>query len=173
MQASEKTNHFHADALRKGRCSEKFGLYLITKCVKKPAILTPSQRSDAVEALLFSRQAGDVLLHAFVVMPDHWHCLLSLAGEKTLGKTVEVIGRRARYLARQRAETIGWVSGFHDRKIRAGESVTDIVRYIENNPVRKTLVGNASEWLWSSANPQYQHRLDRSFLDHERWSDRR
>jgi putative transposase len=161
----------HAMNLRKGRCSEPLGLYLLTKCVASGNDLKVEQRNAIVSALFFGVEKGDMRLHAFVVMPDHWHALISLGMELSLEEVVESISRRTNYQLRLQGDRVSWQRGFHDRKIRQNESVTDIVRYIEYNPVRKNMVVLPEEWQWSSAYMGFSERLDRSFLGHERWEE--
>ena len=69
---------FHEKDLRKGRCSQSGGLYLITKCLQRAQELMPDQRTNVVDALLYARSRRLVLIHAFVVMPDHWHVLIAM-----------------------------------------------------------------------------------------------
>jgi REP element-mobilizing transposase RayT len=159
----------HQEALRHGRFSQAWGLYYVTKCLQPAARFTPSQSADVVQAFLHGRTQGWLLLHAFVVMPDHWHALLSLQAEKTLPQVVHALCRHASFNSRKLDYPLLRQTGFHDHKIRSGESVVDIVRNIENNPVRKQLVATPAEWAWSSAATNFQDQLDRNFLGHERW----
>ena len=159
----------HAGALRKGRYSESLGLYFLTKCTLNHHVLTDDQRVDLVTAFFHFRDTSDLLLHAFVVMPDHWHVLLSLGTHLSLAELMHGINRHASYRARQTGVAIPWHREYHDHKLRPEESVVDIVQYIEANPTRKALVEQTEEWSWSSAHPQYRDKLDRAFLGHERW----
>ena len=68
----------HAANLRKGRLSQLRGLYYITKCTTRPFTLTSQQRTDVVGSFFHFRELAYLLLHAFVVMPDHWHALFTL-----------------------------------------------------------------------------------------------
>ena len=161
----------HQGDLRKGRFSQKYGLYLVTKCVAHGHSLTAAQRCDVAQAMHYVRGSGFTLLHAFVVMPDHWHALISLTEACTLDQVVWKICRRARY--RWRDAVCGgysWQEGYHDHKVREGESVVSVVRYVEANPVRKGLCEVADEWDHSSAHREHKAQLDRSFLGHERWA---
>jgi putative transposase len=160
----------HQVDLRSGRYSQPWGLYLITKCAVRPVSFRAAQKQDIVSALLYARQQAWMKLHAFVVMSDHWHALLSLNSDKPLSRLVGDLARRSRFNWQGTTNDYQWQSGFHDHKVRSGESVVDIVRYIENNPVRKQLVAMPAEWTWSSAAPQFHEQLDRNFLGHERWS---
>jgi len=159
-----------AGALRKGRFSASLGLYFLTKCTLDHHVLTNVQRDDLIAAFFHFRDAGDLQLHAFVVMPDHWHVLLSLGTRLSLPELVRVINRHASFHSRQAGIAVPWQHAYHDHKLRPDESVVDMVHYIEANPTRKNLVGQTDQWAWSSAHPQHRDRLDRTFLGHERWS---
>ena len=160
----------HQADLRRGRYSQPWGLYLVTKCAVRPVSFNTAQKQDIVSALYYARQQAWLKLHAFVVMNDHWHALLSLNSDKPLSRLVGDLSRRSRFAWQETTSDYQWQTGFHDHKIRAEESVVDIVRYIENNPVRKQLVATSAEWAWSSAAANFNDQLDRNFLGHERWA---
>lgn len=160
----------HQAALRRGRYSQPWGLYLITKCAVRPICFSAAQKADVVTALYYARQQAWLKLHAFVVMNDHWHALISLNVDKSLGRIVGDLCRRSRFPWQGTANDYQWQTSFPDHKVRPGESVVDIVRYIENNPVRKQLVAVPGEWVWSSAAPGFCDKLDRRFLGYERWA---
>ena len=159
----------HAGALRKGRFSESLGLYFLTKCTQDHQVLTDEQRTDLITAFFHFRDAGHLQLHAFVVMPDHWNILISLGTQLPLPELVRVINRHASFRSRQSGIAVPWQRDYHDHKLRPGESVVDMVQYVETNPTRNNLLARAEEWPWSSAHPLYRDRLDRAFLGPERW----
>jgi putative transposase len=145
------------------------GLYFVSK--RLTTELPDRYRDDIVAALFHARTNEAIYLYAFVVMPDHWHALFSLRTEEALGTRMNAICRYASFEWRHKSGAYQWQSGFHDHKLRPGESVVDTVRYIETNPVRKSLVAFAKDWRWSSANPGFAGDLDRSFLGMERWRE--
>ncbi|MBI3896357.1 MAG: hypothetical protein HY313_10560 [Acidobacteria bacterium] len=51
-----------------------------------------------------------------------------------------------------------WQRGFSDHRIRDGEDYATHLEYIEQNPVKRRLLGIANEYPWSSASKQF--RLD-------------
>ncbi len=155
--------------LGKGRYSEAYGLYNITKCCSTGADLSDNQRQDVVDALLYFRGKGKLYLQAFVVMPDHFHLLMNLTDAYALDICMNQLERRASFPSRSNGSSMPWQERFHDHKIRSGESVLDLVNYIEQNPVRGELVEKAEDWQWSSANPEYEDKLDREFLGLDRW----
>jgi len=103
--------------------------------------------------LLSSRD--EVLLHAFVLMPDHFHLLLTLNqdnNEANISKVVKSLkGRSARGLnfIFEREGNL-WQKGFHDRIIRVEKSIRRAIEYIHNNPVEAGLVKNPGDWPFSS-----------------------
>jgi putative transposase len=106
-----------------------------------------------LESLLHYRDTGVYLLHSFVLMPDHFHVLLTLAQGKTLERAVQFIkGGSARKLALERHMHFPvWQRGFSDHRIRDVEDFAGHNRYIEQNPVRKKFVSDARDFRWSSA----------------------
>ncbi|MGB2635070.1 MAG: transposase [Candidatus Acidiferrum sp.] len=114
-----------------------------------------------IDSLLHYRGEGVFSLHAFVLMPDHFHILLTLPQGKTLERAVQYIkGGSARKLALERSMHFPvWQRGFSDHRIRDEADFASHVRYIADNPVRKKLVCEAKEFRWSSASGTYA--LDR------------
>ena len=155
--------------LRKARFSQPGSLYFLTKCVQHGYVLSEQQRNSIVEALYWYRGLGHMRLHAFVVMTDHWHALLSLGVTEDLSILMRNICRHSNFLSRKTSKLICWQKGFYDHKIREHEQVVDIIHYIEANPVRKELTTESECWPWSSAYPQFVGRNDRTWLGHERW----
>lgn len=163
-------NEPHQRNLRTGRYSTPFGIYHVTKCLILGAPhLSEVQRDDVVAALLHFRERQIILLHSFVIMPDHWHALISLSDTKPLNLTIRDLIRRASFPSRERGAAIEWQKSFHDHKAREGESIVEIRRYIEGNPVRKGLVAQPELWRWSSAHRDHREKLDRHLLGFERW----
>jgi len=81
------------------------------------------------------------LLHAWVVMPNHVHVLVSLVGETTLGGLLHAWkGFTARKIneRRGRAGSI-WQKSYFDRLVRDWEHFARCARYIRANPSKAEL----------------------------------
>jgi putative transposase len=106
-----------------------------------------------VETLVHYRAKGIYKLHAFVVMPDHIHVLLTPASDVTLERAVQHIkGGSARRLGEELLLRFPvWQKGFTDHRIRDRADFQVHVRYIEQNPVKLRLVEAAVDYVWSSA----------------------
>jgi putative transposase len=135
------------------------GTYFVTSRTWQSRELFVAESFSAVflESLLRYRQEGAYSLHAFVLMPDHFHILLTLAPDKSLERVVQYIkGGSARRLALERNMSFPvWQRGFSDYRIRDAADFAAHVRYIWENPVRKRLVTVANEFRWSSACDAY------------------
>ena len=96
------------------------------------------------------------LLHAFVVMPDHIHVLLT--PETSLEKAVQFIKGGFSYRAKKelRSNMEVWQKGFSDHRIRDLADYDGHVVYIDENPVRKRLCERASEFPYSSAHSGFE-----------------
>ena len=91
-------------------------------------------------------------LHAWVVMSNHVHLLIQ--PHIVLSRITESIKR---YSAREANKILGltgqpfWAIASYDRWVRTPREFDDIVRYIEDNPVKAGLVTNPEAYPWSSA----------------------
>ncbi len=88
-------------------------------------------------------------LHAFVVMPDHLHLLLTPAPDVSLEKALQFIKGGFSFRLKSKREV--WERGFNEVQIRDLEKFEACRRYIEENPVRGRLVTAAEEYPFSSA----------------------
>jgi putative transposase len=90
-------------------------------------------------------------LHAFVVMPDHFHVLITPAG--ALEKAVQFIkggfSHRAKVELGSSMEV--WQKGFSDHRIRDLSDFENHVKYIHENPVRAGLCATSADYPYSSA----------------------
>jgi putative transposase len=90
------------------------------------------------------------LLHEFVVMPDHFHILLT--PKTSLEKTVQFIKGGFSYRAKKElgSNMEVWQKGFSDHRIRDAGDYLRHVDYIRQNPVRRNLCQCGEEYPYSS-----------------------
>ena len=105
---------------------------------------------------LYHYRGGAYLLHEFVLMPDHFHILIT--PQITLERAVQYVKGGFSFRAKK---ALGsgmevWQKGFQDHRIRDGEDCAVHVRYIHENPVRKRLCESPWDYVWSSARPGYE-----------------
>jgi REP element-mobilizing transposase RayT len=95
---------------------------------------------------------ADCDLHAWVIMPNHVHLLLTPHTNVS-----SLLCSLKGYSARQANKLLGqtgqlfWQDESYDHLVRTGEEFRRIERYIIDNPVKAGLVESAEKFLWSSA----------------------
>lgn len=96
------------------------------------------------------------LLHEFVLMPDHFHLLMSPSA--ALEKSIQMIkggfSFRAKKELGSNAEV--WQRGFSDHRIRDLRDYEMHVHYIHLNPVKRRLCDKPEEYCYSSAYPGWK-----------------
>jgi REP element-mobilizing transposase RayT len=115
----------------------------MTICVanRRPVFGNPSLARDAVNLLKALSFECGVTLHAYCVMPDHIHVLLSPNADTGGIEFVRLLkGRLATTLRRLGVSGRVWQRSFHDRAIRQEENFREVIQYILHNPVRAGLV---------------------------------
>jgi putative transposase len=113
----------------------------------------PQVAEILVHRILVCRDKSAYQLHEFVVMPNHFHLLLTPGETTSLEKVVQLIkGGSSHEIHRQTGNQMEiWQAGFHDWTIRDGEDYLAKVRYIHLNPVQASLVERPEDWIFGSA----------------------
>jgi len=111
-----------------------------------------------LQTLYHYRREGRYFLHAFVLMPDHVHVLLTPAKDVTIERAVQLIKGAYSHalgtLIGRNSEV--WQRGFTDHRIRDDKDFAHHQNYIHQNPVVGCLVLNASEYRYCSAFPGFK-----------------
>jgi putative transposase len=96
------------------------------------------------------------LLHGFVVMPDHFHVLIT--PQESLEKSVQRIKGGFSFQANKAFEWRGdiWIAGFSDHRIRDVGDFETHERYIARNPVEARLAKSVGEYAYGSANGRFE-----------------
>jgi putative transposase len=91
-------------------------------------------------------------IHAYVLMTNHVHLLLTPHSEHGIGKTMQMLGRYyVQYYnyCYRRTGTL-WEGRYRATLIDSEAYLLTCMRYIELNPVRAGMVAHPSEYPWSS-----------------------
>jgi REP element-mobilizing transposase RayT len=107
----------------------------------------------AVEQLLADRDRYRFALLSFVLMPDHAHFIVVPAPGFGISQTMRLIkGNISRHI-NEHGGTIGsvWQDGFYDRVARSREDLNDMIKYVEENPVKAGLSDSVASYPYSSA----------------------
>jgi putative transposase len=106
-----------------------------------------------LDVLMEQRVKNRFHLHAFVLMPDHMHAILTPAPDVSLEKAVQFIKGNFSHLLKSKLAV--WTPSFNETQIRNLESFESFRRYILQNPVRATLAATAEAFPYSSAGRQH------------------
>jgi putative transposase len=95
----------------------------------------------------------DCECHAYVLMTNHVHLLLTPRRHGALAKVMKLLSQRyTQYVNFTYCRTGSiWEGRYKSSVIDVDHYLLTCYRYIELNPVRAAMVGRPSEYLWSSA----------------------
>lgn len=153
-------------------------LYFVTVTVVDWAdLLTrPIYKEIIIESLKHCQSSKGLHVHAFVIMSNHWHAILSTDQirlsdimrdikkhtSKVLIRTMtEINESRRRWMLRKfgfAADRVRkgvnykvWKDGFHPVHLHTNRMIEDRVNYIHQNPVEEGYVYEAEHYVYSSA----------------------
>ena len=100
---------------------------------------------------LYHYRGSAYLLHEFVIMPDHFHALIT--PQTSLEKAVQFMKGGFSYRAKKElgSNMEVWQKGFQDHRIRDASDWAVHVSYIHNNPVKERFCERPDEFPCSSA----------------------
>jgi putative transposase len=134
-----------------------YSCYFITASAFQKQKLLQSDRMARLflEVLQHYRLQNKYLLHEFVLMPDHFHLLITPT--ETRERALQLIKGGFSFRARKELGFVReiWQMSFYDRRVRDLEEYRAFREYIHMNPVKRRLVSVAPEYPYSSAHPGF------------------
>jgi REP element-mobilizing transposase RayT len=155
------------------------GVYFITiTVVNWIDLLTRKEYKDIViDSLKYCQQGKGLVLHAFVIMTNHLHLLVSAEDNYVLSDiirdfkkhTAKKIIEEMKFINESRQEWLlrgfgkaadkikrnskykVWQDGFHPIEVLTGDMLLQKLAYIHDNPVNEGWVYEASDYVYSSA----------------------
>jgi len=110
----------------------------------------------------------DVAIHAYVLMSNHFHLLVTPQSSDGLPQMMQAVGRRyVRYFndSQQRSGTL-WEGRYRSTLIQTDRYLLACMAYIDLNPVRAGLVAQAADYPWSSHGHYIGRRADKLVTPH-------
>lgn len=119
---------------------------------RRPTFQSVRDHMVYLDFLFEVSRATDVSIHAYVLMTNHVHLLVTPESEDAPARLMQSIGRRyVRYFNTRYARTgTLWESRYRSSVIDSEHYLLACARYIERNPVRAGMVGTPAEYSWSS-----------------------
>ena len=117
-----------------------------------------------------SRRFG-CTIHAYVLMTNHVHLLLTPAKADSAGLMMKHLGQRyVQYVNRvyRRSGTL-WEGRFRSCLTQSEDYVLACYRYIELNPVRAGMVRHPRDYRWSSFHANGDGKQDAMVVPHEQY----
>jgi putative transposase len=126
------------------------GIYFVTSVTsnRRRLFQIPANAELFIETLQRYRREDNYRMHAFVVMPDHIHLLITPQGT-TLERVMGLI--KGGFSYRLGSKLPVWQRGFTDHRIRDDSDFEIRREYIHQNPVRARIVERPEAYLYSSA----------------------
>lgn len=128
---------------------------------RRPIFFAPDDYARYREWLHLAAVVNGCAIHAYVLMPNHVHLLVTPRDEDSLPKTMQSLGRR---YVRHMNWSYGRSGTMWEGRYRAAMIDTEMFflpcsRYIEMNPLRSKLVEHPRDYQWSSyrANASGEH----------------
>ncbi|PTT18134.1 transposase [Acidovorax sp. HMWF029] len=109
-----------------------------------------------------------VAVHAYVLMDNHFHLLVTPAADDGLPKMMQAVGRRyVQYFNRRHARTgTLWEGRYRSTVLQPDKYMLPCMVYLDLNPVRAGMVANAADYPWSSHAHWLGVRNDRLLTPH-------
>lgn len=110
----------------------------------------------------------EVALHAYVLMDNHFHLLVTPATNDALPRLMQAVGRRyVRYFndRTQRTGTL-WEGRYRSTLVQSESYLLTCMAYLDLNPVRAGIVQSPSEFPWSSHGHYIGQRSDKLITPH-------
>lgn len=91
-------------------------------------------------------------IHAFVLMTNHVHMLLSSPAPTNISRMMQLLGRYYSPYINKKHNRSGsiWEGRFKSSLVSDDQYLLTCMRYIELNPVRAMMVSSPSDYRWSS-----------------------
>ena len=140
--------------------------FITASCYHRLPLLGSASRRDLfLEALEQARQRYQFVVVGYVVMPEHFHLLMSEPERGDPSVVLKVIKQRfARLIGKppgdgpaeqfqQKSEdqpSRVWQKRFYDFNVWTAHKEREKLHYMHRNPVKRGLVDQAEQWVWSS-----------------------
>jgi putative transposase len=107
-------------------------------------------------------------IHAYVLMTNHVHLLLTPGGDRAASRLMQSLGRRYVQYANRFYRRSGslWEGRYKSSLVEAEDYLLSCMRYIELNPVRAGMCADPGQYRWSSYWSNGLGRIDARLTPH-------
>ena len=135
---------------------------------RQPELNEPERRDLFLRILEQARQKYRFVVHGYVIMPEHFHLLMTEPEVGDPSVVMKVL--KERFTKKLRTKSAGapliasfamsgfphrdpapvWQKRFYDFNVRTEQKQIEKLRYMHRNPVKRGLVERPEQWEWSS-----------------------
>ena len=124
--------------------------FITSSCYGRlPLLASPTARDRFLEVLERVRHRLQFVVIGYVVMPEHFHLLMS---EPEIGTPSEAM-KRLKHQTAFRLKHVGehlWQHRFYDFSVWSAKKRIEKLKYMHRNPLVRGLVAKPEDWKWSS-----------------------
>ncbi len=130
--------------------------HVINRAVMRLQIFNSNEDYLQLEKIIEATQKEiDMHIFAYIIMPNHWHFLLSSQKDGDLGLFMHRLTNAHTRQVRAKTKTTGTGPLYQGRYksfiIENDPHLLTVLKYIERNPVRAKLSQETEDWRWGSA----------------------
>ena len=135
---------------------------------RRAIFVDEADRTRYLKTLREIAAAGGLAVHAYVLMPNHVHLLVTPQAAGDVGRAMQALGRRyVRWFNDRHTRTGALFEGrYRSTVIEAERYLLACMRYVELNPVRAGLAAQPGEFRWSSHRHHVGSAVDPLITDH-------
>lgn len=104
--------------------------------------------------LLEAKELTNMRILAYCIMPNHWHLILHPRNDSDLSEFMRWLTTTHVRQVRTKTNSIGhghlYQGAYKSFIVETEKYLLQLIRYIEQNPLRAKMVKEAQDWRWSS-----------------------
>ena len=137
--------------------------FITSSCYHRQPFLASARRRDLFLKILEEvRQKYQFVVWGYVVMPEHFHLLISEPAKRTVAVAMQVLKQRVSRRCRRKLTHAQiplwqaelpprfWQRRSYDFNVFTQRKHAEKLNYMHNNPVKRGLLGSPELWRWSS-----------------------
>ena len=135
---------------------------------REPCFYTEQDYQRYLEDLIASANKYECRVHAYVLVTNHVHILVTPMKDRGISDMMQALGRRYVYYVNKAYRRTGtlWEGRYKSSLVDSDHYLLTCMRYIELNPVRASMVEHPGEYKWSSYAANAHNGFDKVIVRH-------
>ncbi len=124
--------------------------FITSSCYgRSPLLGSPAARDEFLSILERVRRRLRFVMIGYVVMPEHFHLLMSEPENGTPSEAMKRLKHQTSFRLNHEGDHL-WQHRFYDFNVWTAKKRIEKLKYMHRNPVKRGLVENPEDWIWSS-----------------------